>query len=54
MERPGNGFGRSVRPGPAAAIRGEDARLMARALDPSELLHVVLREDVVIDDALHA
>jgi len=35
-------------------LRGEGAYLMARALDPSELLHVVLREDVVIDDALHA
>jgi len=55
MERPGNGFGRSLRPGPAAVLRGEDAYLMARVLDPSELLHVVLREDVVVaDDALHA
>ena len=53
MERPGNGFGRSPRPGPAALFRGHDAYLMARAWDPSELLHVVLRDDVV-DDALHA
>ena len=55
MERPGNGFGRSVRPGPAAVLRDQDAYLTARALDPSELLHVVLREDVAVaDDALHA
>jgi len=57
MERPGNGFGRPLRPGPgpAALLRGEGAYLMAHALDPSELLHVVLREDVAVaDDALHA
>lgn len=55
MERPGNGFGRPVRPRPAALLRGEGAYLMAHALDPSELLHVVLREDVAVaDDALHA
>jgi hypothetical protein len=54
MERPGNGYGRPVRPGPAAMLRGTNAYLLARAWDPSELLTVVLRDEVSVDDALTA
>jgi hypothetical protein len=49
VERPGNGFGRSVRPGPPKHWRGSDAYATARNWNPSDLLVVDLieRDDAV-------
>ncbi len=49
VERPGNGFGRPVRPGPPKHWRGADAYAIARNWNPSDLLVVDLGER---DDAV--
>jgi hypothetical protein len=51
VERPGNGFGRSVRTGPPAHLRTTDACAQMRAWDPSELLVISLAETSSRDDA---
>jgi hypothetical protein len=47
VERPGNGFGRPVRPGPRKQSRGADAIATARDWNPDDLLVVDDRDDAL-------